>query len=174
MSTERGNYRLITEHAPFLAIAPITKKPLAIVLWKPWVTDWRWKIQGDVLHGILPPKYCIYTCHALRVYSPPKFPLRPLSQTFLRIPKQYFVFVSSPRKQTHTVCNNRPNIVDLSYRGQTAKLNFGLARWQEKVRACTVISRSFARSVDIREFKITTTATATGTSLNKRFNKVIP
>ena len=59
-------------------------------------------------------KYCTYTCHTLRVYSPPKVPLRPLSQTFLRIPKQYFVFVSSPKKQTHTVCNNSPNIVDLS------------------------------------------------------------
>ena len=54
MSTERGNYRLITVHAAFFAIAPITKNLLAIVVWKPWVTDWRWKIQGDVLHGILP------------------------------------------------------------------------------------------------------------------------
>ena len=72
-------------------------------------------------------KYCTYKCHTLRVYCPLKVLLRPLSQTFLRIPKQYFVFVSSPKKQTHTVCNNRPNIVDLSYRGRTAKLHFGLA-----------------------------------------------
>ena len=31
-----------------------TKNPLAIVVWKPWVTDQRCKIQGDVLLGILP------------------------------------------------------------------------------------------------------------------------
>ena len=44
-------------------------------------------------------KYCTYMCHTLRVYSPPKVPLQPLSQTFLRIPKQYFVFVSSPKNK---------------------------------------------------------------------------
>ena len=44
------------------------------------------------------------TCHTLLVYSPPKVPLRQLSQTFLRIPKQYFVFVSSPKnKPTQSV-----------------------------------------------------------------------
>ena len=42
------------------------------------------------------------------------------SQTIFR-----FRFFS--KKQTHTVCNNRPSIVDLSYRGRTAKLHFGLA-----------------------------------------------
>ena len=94
-----------------------------------------------MLRGIL-AKNTVPTCHTPRVYSPSKVLLRPLSRIFLRIPKQYFVFVSSPKKQTHTVCNNRPNIVDLSYRGQTAKL----ARWQEKVRA---LYRSFARSVDV-------------------------
>ena len=39
-----------------------------------------------------------------------------LSQAFLRISKQSFVFVSSPKKQTHIVCKNRPNIVDRIYR----------------------------------------------------------
>ena len=53
MSTERGNYGLIPVHALFLANGP-NKTPLAIVVWKPWITDQRWKIQGDVLHGILP------------------------------------------------------------------------------------------------------------------------
>ena len=53
MSTERGNYRLITVHAPFLAQYR-AKPKIAIVVWKPWVTDQRWKIQGDVLNGILP------------------------------------------------------------------------------------------------------------------------
>ena len=62
----------------------------------------------------------------------------------LQIPKQFFVFVSSPKKQTHTVCNNRPNIVDLSYRGRTAKLHFGLAPQQEKVRALPIV-RTFGR-----------------------------
>ena len=48
------------------------------------------------------------------------------SQTIFRL--RFF-----SKKQTHTVCSNRPNIVDLSYRGRTAKLHFGLARQQEKV-----------------------------------------
>ena len=96
MSTEHGNYRLITVHAPSL-LSRQAKNPLAIVVWKPWVTDQRWKIQGDVLHGIL-PKNTVPTRVTLRVYSPLKVPLRPLSQTFLQIPKQYFVFVSSPKK----------------------------------------------------------------------------
>ena len=38
----------------------LTKNPLAIVVWKPRVTDQRWKIQGDVLNGIL-PKYTVPT-----------------------------------------------------------------------------------------------------------------
>ena len=88
-------------------------------------------------------KYCTYTCHTLRVYSPPKVPLLPLSQTFLRIPKRHFVFVSSPKRQTQRVCNNRPNIVDLSY-----KVAFWFGAIARKG-ACTVISRSFARSADI-------------------------
>ena len=100
-------------------MCPRLPGPLAIVWRKPWVTDQRWKIQGDVLHGIL-PKNTVSTSATLRVYGPPKVPLRN-SQTIFR-----FRFFS--RKQTHTVCNNRPDIVDLSYRGRTAKLHFGLAR----------------------------------------------
>ena len=38
-----------------------TKNPLAIDVWKTWVTDWRWKLQGDVLHGIL-AKNTVPTC----------------------------------------------------------------------------------------------------------------
>ena len=30
------------------------KNSLAIIVWKPWVTDRRWKIQGDVRHEVLP------------------------------------------------------------------------------------------------------------------------
>ena len=45
MSTEGGNYRLITVHAPFPIIAP---------------TDRRLKIQEDVLRGIL-PKITVHT-----------------------------------------------------------------------------------------------------------------
>ena len=38
----------------FSLLSGQTKNPLAIVVWMPRVTDQRWKIQGDVLHGILP------------------------------------------------------------------------------------------------------------------------
>ena len=40
MSSERGNYGLITVHAPFLAIG-LNQKPLGIVVWKPRVADQR-------------------------------------------------------------------------------------------------------------------------------------
>ena len=91
-------------------------------------------------------KYCTYMCHTPCFYCPPKVPHRPLSQTLLRIAQLYFVFLSS-KKQTHTICNNHPNIVDLLYRGQT-KVAFWFGSIARKG-ACTVISRSFACSVDI-------------------------
>ena len=48
-------------HAPFLAIEPNQKSLIAIVVWKPWVTDQTWKILGDVLHGILPKNTAVPT-----------------------------------------------------------------------------------------------------------------
>ena len=63
--------------------------------------------------------------------------------TFLRIPQPYF----PPKKQTHAICNNRPHIVDPSYRGRT-KVAFWFGVKARKG-GCTVISRSFPRSVDI-------------------------
>ena len=115
MSTARGNYRLITVHAPFLAIASNQKSLSNNYYCMEALSHWtEIKNSGRCSPWNFTKKYCTYACHKMRVYSPPKVPLQPLSQTFLRIPKQYFVFVSSPKKQTHTVCNNRPNIVDLS------------------------------------------------------------
>ena len=65
MSTERGNYmyRLITECTLLSLLSRQTKNPLAIVVWKTWVTDQGWKIQGDVLHGIFSKKYCTRVTH---------------------------------------------------------------------------------------------------------------
>ena len=54
MSTERGNYLLITVRAPFLAIDRAKpKNPFAIVVWKLLVTERGMENSGDVLHGIL-------------------------------------------------------------------------------------------------------------------------
>ena len=128
MSPKRGNYRLI-------AIAPNQKSLSNCCMEAP--SHWpEMKNLGRCSPWNFTPKYCTYTCHTKRVYSPPKVPLRPLSQTFLRIPKQYFVFISSPKKQTHTACNNRPNIVDLSYRWRTEKLHFGLANGKKRCMHC--------------------------------------
>ena len=63
--------------------------------------------------------------------------------TFLRIPQPYFPL----KKQTHTIWNNRPHIVDPPYRGRTKVVFwFGV---KARKGGCTVISRSFPRSVDI-------------------------
>ena len=94
MSTEGGNYRLITVHAPFPIIAP---------------TDRRLKIQEDVLRGILPKLTVPTSVTHCAFIALQKFYDHRLSQIFLRLPKQYFVFDSSPKQQTQTVCNNRPN-----------------------------------------------------------------
>ena len=146
MSTERGNYGLITVHAPFLAIGP-NQKSLSNCCMKA-LSHWpEIKNSGRCAPWNFTKKYCTYTYHTLRVYRPSKVLLRPLSKIFLRIPKQYFVFVSSPK--IHTVCNNRPNIVDLLYIGVT---NCKVAVWfGARKGACTVISQLFALSVDIVE-----------------------
>ena len=140
MSTERGNYRLITMHAPFPTIAP-NPKSLSNCCMEA-LSHWpEMKNSGGCSPWNFTKNYFSYKRHTLLVYRPPKVLLR----TVLRIPKQYFVFVSSPKNQTHTVCNNRPNILDLSYRGRTAFWFGAIARKG----ACTVISRSFSRSADV-------------------------
>ena len=68
--------------------------------------------------------------------------------TYLGISQPYFISFSSPPPQkTHTICNNRPHIWDPWYRGRTkVAFWFGV---KARNGACTVISRSFPRSVDI-------------------------
>ena len=102
MSTERANNRPITVHALFLAIAP-NQKSLSQCCMET-LSHWpEMKNSGRCSPWNFTIKYCAYTCHTLHVYSGPKVPLRPLYQTFLRSPKQYFVFVSSPKnKPTQT------------------------------------------------------------------------
>ena len=100
--------------------------PLAIVVWKPWVTERRWKIQGDVFYEVLPKTLHLHVSHTARLSPPKSSTPTTVSNIFANSPK-LFRFLFSPKNQTHTVCNNRPNIVDLSYRGRTAKLHFGLA-----------------------------------------------
>ena len=112
MSTEHGNDRLITVHVPFLAVTP-NQKSLSICCMEA-LSHWsEIHNSGRCSPWNFTRKYCTYRCHTLRVYRPPKVPHRPLSRTFLRISQLFnFVFFSSPRKQTRTICNNRPNIVD--------------------------------------------------------------
>ena len=72
MSTERGNYRLITVHAPFLAIAP-NQKSLSNCCMET-LSHWpEMKNSGRCSPWNFNKKYCFYTCHTLRVCSPPKF-----------------------------------------------------------------------------------------------------
>ena len=54
IAVARATHLCRTERArTFSCYRAKPKNPLAIVVWKPWVTDQRWKIQGEVLHGIL-------------------------------------------------------------------------------------------------------------------------
>ena len=98
-------------------------------------------------------KYSTYTCHTLRVYSPSKVLLRPLSQIILRIPKQYFVFVSSPKR------TNPHSLQQSSYycASIVQRTNCKVAFWFGAIvrkGACTVISRLFARSIDIAAWPV--------------------
>ena len=119
MSTERGNYGIVSVHAPFLAIAP-NQKSLSNCCMEALSRGPEMKINFI-------KKYCTYACHTLRVYSPPQVPLRPLSQTFLRIPKQYFVFVSSPK--------NKPT------QSATIVLTLWIYRTEDKLQSCILVWR---------------------------------
>ena len=52
-------------------MCPRLPGPLAINVWKPWVTERKWKIQGDVLHEVLPKTLHLHVSHTARL-SPPK------------------------------------------------------------------------------------------------------
>ena len=69
MSTECGsnisaNYSATT--FPCYRVKP--KNPLAIVVWKPWVTGRRWKIRGSP--GSFYRKFCTYMSHFILRLSP--------------------------------------------------------------------------------------------------------
>ena len=92
--------------------------------------------------------YCTYKCHTLRVNRPPKVLLRPLSQTFLRISKQYFVFVSSPKKKNHAVATIVLTLLIYIVQRTNCKVAFWFGAIARKGEY-TVIGRSFACSADI-------------------------
>ena len=87
-------------------------------------------------------------CHTLRVYSPPKVLLRPLSQIFFRVPKQYFVFVSCLKKTNpHSLQQSSKHCASIVQR-TNCNVAFCFGAIVRKG-ACTVISRLVAHSVDI-------------------------
>ena len=81
MSTERGNYRLITVHAPFPTIAP-NQKSLSNCCMEA-LSHWpEMKNSGRCSPWNFTKNDCTYKCHMLRIYRPLKVLLRPFSQTF--------------------------------------------------------------------------------------------
>ena len=147
MSTEHGSYRLITVHAPFLAIAP-NQKSLSNCCMEA-LSHWaEMKNSGRCSPWNFTKKYCTYTCHTLRVHSPPKVPLRPLSQTFLRIPKQYFVFVSSPKNKPTVQSATIVLTLWISYRTED-ELQSCILVWRDSKKRCVhcnyPIVRTFGR-----------------------------
>ena len=73
-----------------------------------------------------------------------------LSQTYINIFAnfttlfRFLFFAKKKRKKIHTICNNRPHIVDPSYSGRTkAALWLGAIEWRG---ACTVIKSN--KSID--------------------------
>ena len=131
MSTECGNYRLITVHAPFLAISP-NQKSLSNCCMEALSHVPEMKNSGRCSPWNFSKKYCTYTCHTLRVYSPPKVPLRPLPRTFLRIPKQYFVIVSSPK--------NKPT------QSTTIVLTLWIYHTEDELQSCILVWRDGKKS----------------------------
>ena len=113
-------------------LSPQTKTPLAIVVWSHWP---EMKISGRCSPWNFTKKYCTYTCHTLRVHSPPKVPLRPLSQTFLRIPKQYFVFVSSPKNKPTLQSATIVLTLWISYRTED-ELQSCILVWRDSKKRC--------------------------------------
>ena len=105
-----------------------TKNPLVIAAWKPWVTHRRWKIQGDIRHGILPkiivPTSVTY-CAFITLW---KFYSDDCLKPFLRIPKQYFVFGFSPKKDKPT-------------QSATIFLTLWIYRTEDKLQSCILVWR---------------------------------
>ena len=104
------------------------------------------KNSGSCSSWSFTKRYCTYMCHTLCVYRPPKVPYQPLSQTFLRIPQQYFVSFSYPKnKPTQSVT------VALTLWIHCTADNW-VAFWCGVIArkgVYAVISRSFSRSVDV-------------------------
>ena len=100
-----------------------------------------------MLHGILSKKYYTYTCHTLRVQSPPKVLLRPLSRIFLQIPKQYFVFVFCPKKTKPT--QSAAIVLTLWIYRTEDKLQSCILVWRDSKKRCVhcnwPIARMFGR-----------------------------
>ena len=125
-----------------------TKFPLAIVVWKPWVTDQRWKILGDVLHWILPkntvPTRVIHSEFiALQKFHSDHFAN---SQTIFR-----FRFFSKKNKSTQSATI----VLTLWIYRTEGELQSCILVWRDsKKGACTVVSRLFARSVDIAAWPV--------------------
>ena len=136
-----------TMHAPFPTIAP-NQESLSNCCMEALSHSSKMKNSGRYSPWNFTKNYCTYKCHTLRVYRPPKVLLRPLCQTFLRIPKQFFVFVSSPKKTNpHSLQQSSKHCGSIVQR-TNCKVAFCFGAIARKS-ACTVVSRSFALSDDI-------------------------
>ena len=124
MSTERGNYRLITVHAPFLAITP-NQNPSASVVLKPKSLN-----SGRYFSMEFYQKNCTYMCHTLPIYSPQKVPLWPLSQTGFANSQTKFRFRFFSKKKTP-----KPT------QSATIVLTLWIHRTEDELQSCILVWR---------------------------------
>ena len=124
-----------------------TKFPLAIVVWKPWVTDQRWKIQEDVLYGILPKNTVPTRVTHCAFIALQKFYSDHCLKYFCEFPNNIsFSFLLQKNKPTQSATI----VLTLWIYRREDKLQSCILFWRDsKKGACTVINRLLARSVDI-------------------------
>ena len=142
MSTEHGNYRLITAHAPFPTIAP-NQKPLSN-FFSEALSHWsEMKIHEDVLHWVLPKITVPTSVTRCAFIALRKFYSDCCLKPFCEFPNNISPKTTNPHslQQSSQYCGS---IVQRT----NCKVAFWFGAIARKV-ACTVISRSFARSVDI-------------------------
>ena len=145
-STERGNYRLITVHAPFLAIWP-NKKSLsnccmeALSHW-PEYEKFRKMCSMEFYQNIL---YLRVTHCAFRALQ--KFYSDHCLKHFCEFPNNISFSFLLKKTNPHSLQQSSKHCGSIVQR-TNCKVAFWFSAIARKG-ACTVISRSFARSVDI-------------------------
>ena len=111
MSTEHGNYRLITVKVPVLAIAPNQKSLSNLLLYG----SPKSLTRNEKFREMFSMEFYQKILYLHLSHTSQKFHSDHCLKHFCEFPNNISFSFLLQKTQTHTVCNNCPNIVDLQY-----------------------------------------------------------